>query len=334
MKKFVSFFLSLAFAGSTFAQMSGYSTSQSDGTTLGANETLTADGIALGNAVKLRGYVNTALYRTDPGASAYDGTWLNGDMDFLVDLSPVTAEVHLTAGDSTADSFALEQAFGRYSFNQDFHLTFGRQVTVLGFDSDEFTNRYAVTAAYGLNSRNAYVDGFRVNYNNGMFGLILGIHDNYGINDITEIDGGIAVDLAASVMIFPGLEARLGIANENGSTNDDTTQVNGWIAWNPNDLTLALEFDTIDHDDGTDTWDLMLLANYQFSDFFGATLRYSHIDVEVGGLNGETDRITLALLFDLTENLALNFEYSHAEVDLGITESSVDELYLQALLTY
>ena len=58
MKKFVSFFLSLAFAGSTFAQMSGYSTSQSDGTTLGANETLTADGIALGNAVKLRGYVD------------------------------------------------------------------------------------------------------------------------------------------------------------------------------------------------------------------------------------------------------------------------------------
>ena len=63
MKKFVSFFLSLAFAGSTFAQMSGYSSSQSDGTTLGANETLTADGIALGNAVKLRGYVNTILHR-------------------------------------------------------------------------------------------------------------------------------------------------------------------------------------------------------------------------------------------------------------------------------
>ena len=39
--------------------MSGYSSSSySDGTTLGANETLTADGIALGNAVKLRGYVD------------------------------------------------------------------------------------------------------------------------------------------------------------------------------------------------------------------------------------------------------------------------------------
>ena len=336
MKKFVSLILSLAFAGSTFAQMSGYSSSQSDGTTLGANETLTADGIALGNAVKLRGYINTTLYRNDQSSSpsAYDGTWLNGDIDFLIDLSPITAEVQLNAGDSTAHSVGLEQAFGRYSFNQDFHLTFGRQVTVLGFDSDEFTNRYAVTAAYGLNSRKAYVDGLRINYNNGMFGLILGLHDNYGLGDVTEIDGGMAVDLAASVMFFPGLEARLGIANENGTSNDDTLQFNGWLAWNPNDLTLALEFDTVDYADGTDTWDIMLLANYQFSELFGATLRYSHIDVELGGLSSDTDRITLALLFDLTQNFALNFEYSHAEVDFGFSDSSVDELYLQALLSY
>ena len=62
MKKIFSFVLSLAFAGSSFAQMSGYSSSNySDGTTLGANETLTADGIALGNAVKLRGYVDFVL---------------------------------------------------------------------------------------------------------------------------------------------------------------------------------------------------------------------------------------------------------------------------------
>ena len=62
MKKIVSFVLSLAFAGSTFAQMSGYSSSSySEGTALGSNETLTADGIALGNAVKLRGYIDTVL---------------------------------------------------------------------------------------------------------------------------------------------------------------------------------------------------------------------------------------------------------------------------------
>jgi hypothetical protein len=335
MKKIVSFVLSLAFAGSTFAQMSGYSSSSySDGTALGANETLTADGIALGNAVKLRGYINTALYRNDVDPIAYDGTWVNADMDFLIDLSPITAEVHLSAGDSHVHSVGLEQVFGRYSFNEDFHLTFGRQVTALGFDSDEFTGRHAVTTAYGLNSRKAYVDGMRLNYNNGMFGLIFGLHDNYGINKTTEIDDGVAVDLAASVMFFPGLEARLGLANENGSSDDDTLQINGWIAWNPSDLTLAFEFDSFDYGNDSDSWDIMLLAHYQFSDFLGASFRYSHIESEVGSIESDADRITLALLLALTDNFGLNFEYSHSEAEVGNTDISTDELYLQALLTY
>ena len=133
------------------AQMSGYSSSSySEGTALGSNETLTADGIALGNAVKLRGYIdtvfshldnddNTTVNETDISASA--------DLDILIDLSPVTAEVHLNLSDGNASNL-LEQAFGRYSFNQDLHLTFGKQLTVLGFEGDEATDLYSVTSAY------------------------------------------------------------------------------------------------------------------------------------------------------------------------------------------
>ena len=97
MKKFVSFFLSLAFAGSTFAQMSGYSTSQSDGTTLGANETLTADGIALGNAVKLRGYVDFRLQRMDSGSNGMDTTHAHQRHRSFNRSFSCTAEVHLNA---------------------------------------------------------------------------------------------------------------------------------------------------------------------------------------------------------------------------------------------
>ncbi len=113
MKKFVSFFLSLAFAGSTFAQMSGYSTSQSDGTTLGANETLTADGIALGNAVKLRGYVDFILGRVadDNGTdSNTDSTSVSADVDFLIDLSPITAEVHLNVSEDNGSAGSLNDS--------------------------------------------------------------------------------------------------------------------------------------------------------------------------------------------------------------------------------
>ena len=319
--------------------MSGYSTSNySDGTTLGANETLTADGIALGNAVKLRGYVDFRLQRHDEDDEGHDSTSVGTDMDFLIDFSPVTAEVHLNAAQNNGSDL-LEQAFGRYSFNQDFHLTFGRQATVLGFDSDEANELHAVTRAYNeVNPGKQYVDGIRLNYNNGMFGFIFGLHDSYkfdsnNTND-KELDDGVAIDIAASVMFFPGLEARLGFANDNGDTygtDDDVQQINGWIAWNPGDLTLALEFDHFNLDDSDDAWDLMLLANYQFSDFFGATLRYCHMEEEDGSTDHEADRITLALLFSITEHFDLNFEYSHTNYD---GDDDLNEFYLQGLISY
>ena len=156
MKKFISLFISLAFAGSSFAQMSGYyNSSQSEGTTLGANETLTADGIALGNAVKLRGYVDFIFKYDDEDIAGTDTQNeqfdTSADIDFLFDFSPVTAELHLNVSEDNTD--LLEQAFGRYSFNQDFHLTFGRQLTVLGYEADEAPGLYAVTNAHILADR-------------------------------------------------------------------------------------------------------------------------------------------------------------------------------------
>jgi len=340
MKKLISLFICLALAGSSFAQMSGYSTSQSQGTTLGANETLTADGIALGNAVKLRGYVNYIMHRQDDGSGGFDDdlandlTYTSGDLDFLFDFSPVTAEIHLGA------EYGFEQVFGRYSANSDFHVTFGRQVTTLGFESDEWYNRYAVSSAYvgDASPRNKgsiyhnkhYADGIRLNYNNGMFGFVLGLLDSYGIeNDADDLDNGMAIELAASVMFFPGLEARLGFANENDpNDDDDSQQINAWIAWNPNALTLALEYDHFSYSDDSDAWTLMLLGNYQFTDFFGASLRYSHLDNDTGNL--ESDRITLALLFAITEHFDVNFEYSHTSND----HEDDNELYLQGLIHF
>ena len=132
MKKFIGLLLSLALAGSSFAQMSGYSSSNySEGTTLGANETLTADGIALGNAVKLRGYVNFMYQYADWSEDLEKDKRFNtnADIDFLFDFSPVTAEVHLNA----TEGELVEQAFGRYSLSDDFNIQFGRQVTPLGY---------------------------------------------------------------------------------------------------------------------------------------------------------------------------------------------------------
>jgi hypothetical protein len=131
-------------------------------------------------------------------------------------------------------------------------------------------------------------------------------------------------------MFMPGLEARLGFANDNGgkdsagnSYKDDVQQINGWIGWNPGDLTLAFEFDSFSLADDTDAWNMMLLANYQFSDFFGATLRYAHMDHE----SDESDRLTLALLFSITDNFEMNLEYSYTDGDKNGANFDANEFF-------
>ena len=94
----------------------------SEGTSLGANHTLATDGIALGNRVKMTGYVDFIFSHEDDGDATPNDTGFAtaSDIDFLFDLSPVTAELHVAMDPEAADQVKLEQAFGRYSFNNNF----------------------------------------------------------------------------------------------------------------------------------------------------------------------------------------------------------------------
>ena len=374
----VSSFLFLG--GSLFAQVPGMMTMQPasvpQGTDLGANNTVNAAGIALGNRVKLRGFVDFAYSYGDLNAPEGNATISSAsnkdarfhtaaDLDFLFDFSPVTGELHLQA--STED-IGLEQAFIRYSFNRDFNLSLGRQLTALSYEGDEapqllstshayfsdalFTNeafgdaKSTLLNATGLNTafhnnnsnslRRNYVDGIRANFNNGRFGLTIGLHDGYWVDDDFNKDN-IAVDIAASLMIIPGLVARLGYAHQNtesAAADDDIQHFNAWVEYNPGNLTLALEYDNFDIL-GTDIWDIMLLGNYQFSQVFGLTLKYAHEDIEKGVVNIDSDRISLALLFSITDQFGFNIEYSHTEFDIaGVGDGDADEFYLEGLFNF
>ena len=107
---------------------------------------------------------------------------------------------------------------------------------------------YATSFAYhfNYNYRRNYKDGVRLNFNNGQFGFIFGLNDGYWSNEDFN-DDNIAIDLVWSVMIVPGLEAQLGYAREEvDELSDDISQFNAWISYNPNDLTLAMEYDNFD----------------------------------------------------------------------------------------
>ena len=357
------YFSSLLLTGTFLsAQMPGMMTMQSSapqGTSLGANTTSGAAGIALGNRVVMRGYVDFIFNYEDIGNGAQTEKFdTAADIDFLFDFSPLTAEIHFNATNSnsisatttrtnptpgtntysttgTADGVGIEQAYGRYAFNRDFNISFGRQLTALGYEADEAPGLYSVTNAYRMGVGRSYVDGVRANFNNGRFGLTLGLHDNYfgGVGDDTFNSDKIAIDLAASFMIIPGLEAQLGYANQDADPpTDDWSQFNAWIAYNPGDLTLAFEYDNADKGP-KDYWSMLLLANYQFNEMFAATFKYSHEDEEAGNSDVEADRFTFALLFTITQNLFFNVEYSHSEVD-AVSDYDVEEFYLEALLTF
>jgi hypothetical protein len=395
-----------------------------DGTELGANTTLTSSGIALGNRVKMRGFVDFRYDYTDLDDLGDDDARFRtaADVDFLFDFSPVTGEVHLAASSGGVD---LEQAFLRYNFNQDFSFTAGRQLTVLGFEKDESPNMYQTSYAYltdvsadlpndsgtkalksfigvdnfesvgtsahsklilqtpyinnsttqekalktavdeyadNLNPslalpsfRRNYVDGIRLNFNNGQFGFVAGLHNGYFTGSDHLNDGNVGVDIAASIMIIPGLEFRLGFGYENndqydnsisgynswaGGVNsalddystasgkpvtmlpiypdaDDISQLNFLLSYQTGGLTLAFEWD-LWNVYVIDMWNLMFLANYQFNDVFGLTFRYSHEDFEAdvpGGGEGSSNRFTIGPMFSVTDNLTVGIEYSHAELD-------------------
>ena len=418
-----------------------------EGTELGANSTLSASGIALGNRVKMRGFVDFRYDYTDLDDLGDDDARFRtaADVDFLFDFSPVTGEVHLAASSGGVDS---EQAFLRYNFNQDFSLTAGRQLTVLGFEKDESPNMYQTSYAYltdvsadvqggsnalksfigldrfentaslayaeaigspyytggssadndfintvdsiahpsdptlvadGLNPmlnlptfRRNYVEGVRLNFNNGQFGFVAGLHNGYFTDSDHLNDGNVGLDIAASVMIIPGLEFRLGFGYENNDQYDnsisgynawakqlntdlsnagapatsmlpiypeadDISQLNFLLSYQTGGLTLAFEWDMWDVY-VIDMWNLMFLANYQFNDVFGLTFRYSHEDFEAdvpGGGEGSSNRFTIGPMFSVTDNLTVGIEYSHAELDSTNTgDTSVDELSAETIFSF
>jgi hypothetical protein len=421
-----------------------------EGTELGANSTLSASGIALGNRVKMRGFVDFRYDYTDLDDLGDDDARFRtaADIDFLFDFSPVTGEIHLAAD---SGGVGLEQAFLRYNFNQDFSLTAGRQLTVLGFEKDESPNMYQTSYAYiadvtadvqggksalkkfvgidqlekvgtttytnvtdstpyknGItteeqalvtavdkaqhattagamvdgfnpsitlpNFRRNYVDGVRLNFNNGQFGFVAGLHNGYFTDSDHLNDGNVGLDIAASVMIIPGLEFRLGFGYENndayndsistynnwaGGVNtalsdyaaatanpvtllptypesDDISQFNFILSYQTGGLTLAFEWDMWDVY-VIDMWNLMFLANYQFNDVFALTFRYSHEDFDADvpfGGSGDSDRFTIGPMFTITDNLTLGIEYSHTELDSDYADTSMDELYAETIFSF
>ena len=92
----LAFTLFIAFPFLLSGQSNTVTSSAPAGTTLGSNDTIAYEGIALTNRVKLRGYVDFIYGYGDLDEIVDDSRFSTAaDMDFLFDFSPVTGEIHL-----------------------------------------------------------------------------------------------------------------------------------------------------------------------------------------------------------------------------------------------
>ena len=80
----------------------------------------------------------------------------------------------------------------------------------------------------------------------------------------------------------------------------------------------------------------MLLGNYQFSDLFALSLKYSHESADnlIPSIDYTSDRFTLAFLFTITQNFGINLEYSHTEIEIGNLDTDTDEIYVEGLYSF
>ena len=228
--------------------------------------------------------------------------------------------------------------------NPNFGISLGRQLQLLGFESDEATDLYQISHAYHHADGNSssglqrgYDEGVRLNFNAGKFGLAVGLSNG--------LDGGLqdsafGLDVQAAYVLMPGLEARIGYsAKEPDATNanqEKLDRLNVWVLYQRGALTGAVEFNDIDNQ-GVDGWSYMVMGNYQFTSTFGFTVRYSQENYS--GLTGlDSYKVSLAPTLTLSDNWSLALEYSFGELDqYGTTAPvphDVDTLLVESIFSF
>ena len=302
------------------------------------------EGADIANRIKLRGYVDF-LYenesRPDGDTNGFEESGI--DLDFLFDFTPVTAEIHTQ---SRIDFLSIEQAFVNYAVNPNFGISLGRQLQLLGFESDEATGLYQISHAYqhadtDSDLQRGYDEGVRFNFNAGKFGLAVGLSN--GLDDGLQ-DSGFGLDVQAAYVLMPGLEARIGYSVKEpddstsvGSHTEKLDRLNAWVLYQRGSFTGAVEFNDIDNQ-GMDGWSYMVMGNYQFTSTFGFTVRYSQENYS-GPTGLDSYKVSLAPTLTLSDNWSLALEYSFGELDQYMpgaakTSDDIDTLLIESIFSF
>jgi hypothetical protein len=309
-----------------------------------------ASAVKINDNISINGFIDTSWSSVDTSAPNDDND-LDVDeveLNFLVNAGNVSGELHIDSGEANAgSSLDIEQVHFTYGFENGVSVQIGQFGSALGLEREDPAGLYTYSRAYGDNRYNlGNVDsmgiqegnvgeGVRLAYSTDSISAGFAAYNGVGAAEETSVPAS-SDDLNYEFSLtFTGVENLSITAGVQGQRNDgandiDTTNLHA--AYTLDKLLLAAEYVNVDDENlNNDFSGFMILADYDINDKMGIAVRFSEWDEIARGSTNESDQITIAPNYAITDSLGAILEYSSSEVTGG---DETDSLALEVTFTF
>ena len=297
--------------------------------------------IVINDFLSFEGFVLSSYTHTESDAGPVDESDNTFEVDqveisWLFNFGAVTGQIdlqHEGGSNNESEGNVVEQAFVSYALSGGGVVTAGRYASMLGFEAYEPTGLYQASTAYDIagydfDVNSSYVQGVKYTRTSDTVFLGVSLQDQSFGNDANRLggdgDGSFGVEVAASIDLGNGFSIFAGGTFENAE--EDTELYNAYVTYETGAWLFAAELNLGEGEqDGGPDVELrsgLLMANYAYSDIASVTARFSDIEVEVGGIEADITKYTLAHNYAFTDNLLLVTEVSYADGDLEIENNN------------
>jgi hypothetical protein len=240
------------------------------------------------------------------------------ELNFITNVASVDGVINLDSHDGLG-GVEVEQAHITYSMDSGVSFTLGKYGSALGFEREDPTSLYTFSRAYGENGiagseqlfnlgdvDNNVVEGFTIAYSNDIFSL--GASFENALSTDAE-DDDLNLEVAIAYTGIENVSIGLGYFFDNQADTDDEIDVlNVHASALLGKLLVAAEYSELNRGGNNSDLDgYLFLADYDFTDKFGAALRVSSNE-NAGGWDYE--KLTIAPNYAITDSLGAIVEYS------------------------
>ncbi len=320
-----------------------------------------ASAVKINNNLSINGFIDGSYSNTDTtdksAGTSTDESNIGLDeveLNFLVNAGNVSGELHIdntqaSAGQDSTD-LSIEQVHFTYSFGNGASVQVGRFGSDLGLEREDPAGLYTFSRAYSTNGYNLgdvdnnVGEGLRLAYASGDFTASVALFNGVGA---TEEDAGQEDDLDTEIAVsYNGIEnLTVTVGAQTINTSDskaagaaatadiDVLTINA--AYTLDKLLLAGEYISREADNSQDLSAYSVIADYDITEKLGVALRYSEWEDAQGVTTVQTDKVSFAPNYALSDSLGAIIEFSTEEVSGGTNDGDdIDSLSVELTYTF